>query len=101
MVDDADNWEASGTAEGKLTAKILRWYLNYLTDLYPEGVYLWDLIAAINTTDPDLCQGEEVHVQVLTDTGEEEGRTIVVEGKPSNVTAFLTPQIEEIKSKAA
>jgi len=99
--DDADKWEASGTAEGKLAAEILRGYLNYLVDLYPEGAFLWDLLAAINTSDPDFCQGEEVHVQVLTDPGEEEGRTIVVEGKPPNATAFLNPQVEAIKIQAA
>jgi inosine-uridine nucleoside N-ribohydrolase len=99
--DDADKWEASGTVEGKLAAEILRWYLNYLTDLDPEGAFLWDLLAAINATDPDLCQGEEVHVQVLTDPGEEEGRTIVVNDQPPNATAFLNPQVEKIKNLAA
>lgn len=99
--DEADKWEAFGTAEGKLAAEILRWYLSYLAEMYPEGVYLSDLIAAINTTNPDLCQAERVYVQVLTESGGEEGRTVVLTNQPPNVTTFLTPRVEEVKTHAA
>ena len=99
--DEADKWEAFGTAEGKLAAEILRWDLNYLAEMYPEGAYLCDLMAAINTTNPDLCQAERVHVQVLTESGGEKGRTVVLTNQPPNVTAILTPRVEEVKIQAA
>jgi pyrimidine-specific ribonucleoside hydrolase len=99
--DDADTWEASGTPEGKLAAEILRWYLHYLDDMYPEGVYIWDLVAAVNTTNPDLCQQEQVHIQVVTESGEEEGRTVVVRDQPANATAYLAPKVDEIKHLVA
>jgi pyrimidine-specific ribonucleoside hydrolase len=99
--DDADTWEASGTPEGKLAAEILRWYLHNLHDIYPEGVYIWDLLAAVNATHPDLCQPEQVHIQVVTESGDEEGRTVVVRGRPANATAYLTPNVDEIKHLVA
>jgi pyrimidine-specific ribonucleoside hydrolase len=99
--DDADTWEASGTPEGKLAAEILRWYLHNLHDMYPEGVYIWDLLAAVNATHPELCQREQVHIQVVTGSGDEEGRTVVVRDQPANATAYLTPKVDEIKHLVA
>lgn len=99
--DDADTWEASGTPEGKLAAEILRGYLDLLHDYFPEGMYLWDLLATVNVTNPDLCQGEQVHIQVVTEPGDEEGRTAVVRGQPANATAYLTPKADEIKQLVA
>jgi purine nucleosidase/pyrimidine-specific ribonucleoside hydrolase len=99
--DDADTWEASGTAEGKLAAEILRWFVDFMYELYPEGAYMWDLVAAVNVTNPDLCGGEQVHVQVVTEPGEKQGHTLVVRDQPANVTAYLTPKADEIKHLVA
>jgi pyrimidine-specific ribonucleoside hydrolase len=99
--DDADAWDASGTPEGKLAAEILRWYLDFMADYYPEGAYMWDLVAAVNVTNPDLCQAEQVHVQVLTEPGDEQGHTVVVRDQPPNVTAYMTPKADEIKRQVA
>jgi purine nucleosidase/pyrimidine-specific ribonucleoside hydrolase len=99
--DDADAWEASGTPEGQLAAEILRWYLDFMVDYYPEGAYMWDLVAAVNVTNPNLCQGEQVHVQVLTEPGDEQGHTVVVRDRPPNVTAYLAPKADEIKHQVA
>jgi purine nucleosidase/pyrimidine-specific ribonucleoside hydrolase len=95
---DADVWEASGTPEGVLAAEILRWMLD---SWYPEGVYAWDLVAAVNVTHPDFCEQEQIHVDIITAPGDEEGRTIVVNDKPSNATVCLTPQVDEIKNLVA
>jgi pyrimidine-specific ribonucleoside hydrolase len=99
--DDADTWEATGTPEGKLAAEILRWYLDYLHYIFPDGVYLWDLVAAVNVANPDLCQEEQVHIQVVTEPGDEEGRTVVVRDQPPNATAYLAPKADEIKCRVA
>ena len=82
-----------------MAAEILSWMLVYLREMYPEGVYLWDFVAAVNATDPNLCQGERVHVQVVTEPGAEEGRTVVVSDHPPNATVCLTPWAEEIKQR--
>ncbi|MCJ7626592.1 MAG: nucleoside hydrolase [Anaerolineaceae bacterium] len=95
---DADTWDAFGTPEGILAAEILRFFLEYSN---PDGVYLWDLLAAANTTNPDLCQHEWVHIRVVTDSGDEEGRTVVVSDQPENTSAFLIPQEDEIKQLVA
>ena len=99
--DDANKWRTSSTAEGLLAAEILSWMVVYLRDLYPDGVYLWDLVAAVNATDPDLCQGERVHIQVVTELGDEKGRTVAVSGQLPNTTVCLIPQAEEIKQRIA
>jgi pyrimidine-specific ribonucleoside hydrolase len=95
---DAAAWDASGTAEGVLAAEILRWMLG---SWYPEGVYVWDLVAAVNATDPALCEQEELQVRVVTEPGDEEGRTVVVGGHSANVTACLEPQAEAMKDLVA
>lgn len=82
--EEAAAWEISGTPESTMAAEILSWMLVYLREMYPEGVYLWDFVAAVNATDPNLCQGERVHVQVVTEPGAEEGRTVVVSDHPPN-----------------
>jgi purine nucleosidase/pyrimidine-specific ribonucleoside hydrolase len=99
--DDADEWEACGTPEGRLAAEILRRSLVYLRDMFPEGVHLWDLVAAVHATNPDLCQREQVHIQVVTESGEEEGRTVVGRDQPANATVCLTPKADGMKRLVA
>jgi pyrimidine-specific ribonucleoside hydrolase len=97
---DADVLEASGTPEGKLTAEILRVYLAYLQDIYPDGPSVWDLVSAVNATDPHLCEQEQLHVQIVTESGVEEGRTVIVQGRPPNLTAYMRPDADRIKQAA-
>ena len=85
----------SGTT---MAAEILRWLLNYIN---PAGVYIWDLVAAVHTTNSDLCRQEKVHVQVVTEPGDEEGLTIVIDNQLSNATVYLAAQVEEIKRTVA
>lgn len=94
--DDADAWKTSGSQEGMLAAEILSWMLDRFNT---EGGYLWDLMTAVHTTDPELCQAEKVHVQVETDLDDEEGRTVVIIDQPPNVCAYLAPQIVAVKNK--
>jgi inosine-uridine nucleoside N-ribohydrolase len=72
-----------------------------LRSWFPEGVYVWDLVAAVNTTNPSLCQQAQLHVEVLTAAGNEEGRTRVVEGQPPNVAACLAPGAAAMKARVA
>ena len=62
---------------------------------------MWDLVTAVHTTHPALCRQEELHVEIVTRPGEEQGRTRVVTGRPPNATACLAPRAAEIKRVAA
>jgi inosine-uridine nucleoside N-ribohydrolase len=48
---------------GVLAANLLQWMLRSWSH---NGVYVWDLVAAANATTPDLCEHQQVHVQVIT-----------------------------------
>ena len=95
---DAAAWEASGSPEGVLAAEILRWML---ASWYPEGVYAWDLMAAVDLTNPELCSHSDVHVRVNTQPGIEQGQTIVEDEKVPNTSVCLIPSAEEIKAQVA
>jgi inosine-uridine nucleoside N-ribohydrolase len=62
---------------------------------------MWDLTAAVNVTNPDLCRGESVHIQVVTEPGDKQGRTPVVRDQPANVAAYLAPKADEIRHLVA
>jgi purine nucleosidase/pyrimidine-specific ribonucleoside hydrolase len=94
--DDADAWKASGSPEGVMAAEILSWMLDRFNT---EGGYLWDLLTAVHTTDPDLCETENVHVQIETELGDEEGRTVVIGDQPPNLIASLAPQKSAVKKQ--
>ncbi len=91
---DAAAWEASGTPEGILAAELLRWMLRSWS---PKGIFVWDLVAAVNTTDPDLCRQKKVNVQVVTEPGDQQGRTVVDKSQPENTSACMKPKVKAVK----
>ena len=95
---DALAWEASGSPEGILAAEILRWMLR---SWFPEGVYAWDVVAAVDMTEPDLCQREDQFIRIATETGNNQGQTIVDDTQPPNVSICMTPMVEKLKSRVA
>jgi purine nucleosidase/pyrimidine-specific ribonucleoside hydrolase len=94
---DALDWDSSGSAEGKLAAAILRWMLRSWA---PDGVFVWDLVAAVHAADPSLCPGQSLSVDVLVAPGPEQGRTVRTPGAP-NAVVCLEPEVEQIKARAA
>jgi pyrimidine-specific ribonucleoside hydrolase len=96
--EDVDAWKASGLPEGVLAAEILERMLELSK---AESVYLWDLLTAIHMTDPDLCQMEKIHVQVVAQPGDEEGRTVVVADQPANANVYLKPQAAAVRVQAS
>ncbi len=96
--EDAESWARSGSPEGVLAAEILIWMLD---EHKVEAVYLWDLLTAVHTTDPGLCRTEAIHVSIITDPGDEEGRTVVLRNEPPNVIAYLEPLITEVKNQVS
>jgi inosine-uridine nucleoside N-ribohydrolase len=94
---DLPGWQSSGSAESDLAAGLLKWMLDNWSS---DGVYIWDLVAAVVATDPRLCPDVPLSLNIVTAPGSEQGRTVVTDGTP-NVTVCLDPNAELIRANAA
>jgi pyrimidine-specific ribonucleoside hydrolase len=94
---DAHTWTASGTPEGALAGKLLQWMLDSWSK---QGVLVWDLVAAINATDPAVCPEVPLAVDILVAPGPDQGRTVLTDQNP-NVFVCLDPDPDQIKALAA
>jgi inosine-uridine nucleoside N-ribohydrolase len=65
-----------------------------------EGVYAWDLVAAVNATEPDLCAEVPLSVDIVVTPGPDQGQT-VIGGQPQNSNACLDPDPDQIRALAA
>jgi inosine-uridine nucleoside N-ribohydrolase len=75
--------------------------IDSMRELFPDGVYLWDLLTAVNLTNPEVCQAEQRHIQILTEPGPEQGRTVVLPDQAPNATVCLTPREDQVKQRVA
>jgi inosine-uridine nucleoside N-ribohydrolase len=94
---DAQAWASSGSPEGVLAGKLLQWMLDTWS---VKSVYIWDLVTAINATDPALCPEEMLAVDVLVEPGPSQGRTVVTD-QPQNAVVCLNPDGEQMRGLAA
>jgi len=92
---DANAWGDSDNPEAIMASQLLKWMLN---EWFEKGVYVWDVVAAVNLTKPELCDNEAFHVEVSTEKGPDEGRTVVIDGKTPNLTACLHPYAHDIRN---
>lgn len=93
--EDAAAWEGTGSREGILAAEILRWMLR---SWFPTGVYAWDVVAAVDMTDPEHCSHFDHYVWVDTAQGDEQGRTIIDDNQPPNMNVCEIPNERNIKN---
>jgi purine nucleosidase/pyrimidine-specific ribonucleoside hydrolase len=93
---DVPGWK-SGAPESKLAGDLLQWMLDNWSR---DGVFIWDLVAAVQATDPATCPEAQMALEVVTAPGPEQGRTKIVEQSP-NVSVCLDPAPDLIKSLAA
>lgn len=94
---DAQIWNSSRTPEGELAEALLEWMLDAWS---VSSVYIWDLVAAINATDPALCPPVELALDVNTASGPDQGQIVIGEqGHP--VTVCLDPDPAQMRSLAA
>ncbi len=93
--EDAAAWEETGTPEGILSAEILRWMLR---SWFPTGVFAWDVVAAVDLTDPEYCIHEDHFVWVDTASGDEQGRTLVDDRQAPNMSVCLLPNQDQNKA---
>jgi purine nucleosidase/pyrimidine-specific ribonucleoside hydrolase len=94
---DALGWAASRSQEGILAGDILEWMLRSWSS---DGVYAWDLVAAVHATNPALCPEVLLSVDILVALGPDEGRTATTD-QPPNAAVCLDPDTEQIKALAA
>jgi pyrimidine-specific ribonucleoside hydrolase len=94
---DLSSWGSFTSPEGELATKLLQWVLNSWS---PNGVYIWDLVAAVQATNQSVCPEVSLGIDIITSPGPEQGRTIVTQDAP-NVSVCLNPDIEQVKSLAA
>lgn len=96
--EDAAAWEASGSPEGLLASEILHWMLR---SWFVEGVYAWDVVAAVDLTDAGMCQHADHYVRIDTQPGDKQGQTIVDDAQPANSSVCLTTSTEALKQHVA
>jgi pyrimidine-specific ribonucleoside hydrolase len=94
---DLPGWTSSNSPEGVLAGKLLGWMLDSWS---PQGVYIWDLVAAVQTTNPALCPEVSRAVDIVTTPGSEQGRTVITKDIP-NTAICLDPDPEQVKALAA
>ncbi len=93
---DAREWASSGSPEGVLAGDLLQWMLDSWSS---AGVYVWDLVAALDATDATLCPEVSLSVDVLVAPGPDQGRTEITD-QPHNVLICLEPDPEAMRSLA-
>jgi inosine-uridine nucleoside N-ribohydrolase len=94
---DLPGWISSNSPEGVMAGRLLQWMLDSWSS---EGVYVWDLVAAVSATDPALCLEVPLSVEILVEPGPEQGRTAITDNPP-NASVCLDPDIEQIKAMAS
>ena len=94
---DIPGWITSDPPEGKLAGELLQWMLDSWS---PKGVYIWDLVAAIQASNPSVCPEIPLAISIVTNPGSEQGRTVITQEK-ANVSVCLNPDTGQIKALAA
>jgi pyrimidine-specific ribonucleoside hydrolase len=94
---DLSGWISSKSPEGIMAGNLLQWMLDSWS---PEGVYIWDLAAAVQATNPSVCPEVPLAINIITSPGPEQGQTLVKQGEP-NILVCLDPDIGQMKSLSA
>ncbi|MCK5506874.1 MAG: nucleoside hydrolase [Thermodesulfovibrionia bacterium] len=94
---DAQTWMSSSFPEAEMAGNVLDWMLQSWS---LESAYVWDLVAAVTATDPELCPEVHLAVGIELGAGPEQGRTIV-ENEPANIWVCLDPDSGQIKARAS
>ena len=100
--EDYEAWLETGTPESLIAAEFLDFALEVIqSDNDPNPV--WDLVAAINLSEPDFSSETPLHLDVDTESGpgETQGDTIAVAGLPPNVLVSLDPSFDNIDFDAS
>ncbi|MDJ0733021.1 MAG: nucleoside hydrolase [Nostocaceae cyanobacterium] len=99
---DLQAWLATRTPESEIAAEFLDFALTVIeSENDPNPV--WDLVAAINLSEPDFDAETPLHIQVDTesDPGDTQGQTVAVPDLPPNVLVSLNPSFDNIDFDAS
>ena len=96
---DQEAWEATGTPESVIASEFLDYALTVISGndpLIPNPV--WDLVAAINLSEPDFSEATPLHLDVDTDglPNDTQGQLVVNPDLPPNVNAYLDPSLDNL-----
>lgn len=100
--EDYQAWLDFGTPESTVAAEFLDFSLVVVgNDVNPNP--LWDMVAAINLSEPDFSTEVPLHIKVDVDSlpGESQGQTAVVEGLPPNALVSLNTSFDNLSFDAS
>jgi inosine-uridine nucleoside N-ribohydrolase len=100
--DDYQAWLATGTPESELAAELLDYSLVVVGgDANPYA--FWDMVAAINLSEPDFSPEVPLYIKIDTESapGESQGQTVTIPGLPPNVLVSLNPSFNNIGFSAS
>ncbi len=95
---DALKWASSGSPAGRVAGDLLQWMLESDSGS-AQSAYVWDLVAAVNATDPTLCPPVELAVDILVTPGPDQGQTVVT-NHPPNAAVCLNPDAAQVRALA-
>lgn len=91
MEEDAAAWEATDAPASSVAARFLRRTMN---DWGSRMIAIWDLVAAVNVANPELCLWQDLHLTVAQPDASNEGQTVVVDDQAPNVRVCLVPDAD-------
>ena len=100
--DDYQAWLETGTPESTVAAEFLDFSLVVVgNDINPNP--LWDMVAAVNLSEPNFSTEVPLHIEVDVDSppGETQGQTVAVEGLPPNASVSLNASFDNLSFDAS
>ena len=95
--NDIPTWESASSPISGFAGDILEWMLDNWSE---KGVYIWDLVAAVQATTRSVCPEEIMELEIVTTPGPKQGQTRVNAGA-SLIAICLDPLPEQMKAYAA
>ncbi|NJM71215.1 MAG: nucleoside hydrolase [Scytonema sp. RU_4_4] len=97
---DLEAWKATGTPESVIASELLNFALTVISGndpLIPNPA--WDLVAAINLSEPSFCEKTPLHIEVNTNGKPEvnQGQTVAIPGLPPNANVCFNPSFANFK----
>jgi hypothetical protein len=99
---DYEAWLTTPNSESKLAAEFLDFALTVIASSNDPNP-VWDLVAAINLSEPNFSPETPLHIEVDTTSapGSTQGQTKVVSGLTPNVLVSLNPSFNNISFNAS
>ena len=100
--EDYQAWLDYGTPESTVAAEFLDFSLVVVGgDENPNP--LWDMVAAINLSEPNFSQEVPLHIDIDVDSppGDTQGQTVAVDGLPPNASVSLEASFDNLPFNAS